>query len=109
MKMCTKSASLAKDPVLSELDLSYDMHYLDKISKLPDAYTRLISQVLRGDELVFAHDEEFDRAWCILTPLLNANDDGMLKPIPYKAFLRTPLEYDDMIKNYGYVYAGDAF
>lgn len=109
MKMNIKSPGLAGDPVLSELDLSYDLRYPDKFSKLPDAYTRLILQVLRGDKSAFVRDDELDQAWRIFTPLLHAIDDGKLKPIPYKAFSRGPSEYDDMIRKYGYVYAGDAY
>lgn len=109
MKMNIKAPGLAGDPVLSELDLSYRTRYPDKFSKLPDAYTRLILQVLRGDSSAFVRDDELREAWRIFTPLLHAIDGGAIDPIPYKAFSRGPKQFDDMARKAGYVYAGDGY
>lgn len=109
LKMNIKSPGLAGDPTLSELDLSYRLRYPDKFSKLPDAYTRLILQVLRGDKSAFVRDDELREAWRIFTPLLHSIDDGAIEPIKYKAYSRGPKEFDDLSKNHGYVYAGKAY
>lgn len=109
MKMNIKAPGLAGDPVLSELDLSYRTRYPDKFSKLPDAYTRLILQVLRGDSSAFVRDDELREAWRIFTPLLHAIDGGAVDPIPYKAFSRGPPEFDEMARQAGYVYAGEGY
>lgn len=109
LKLNIKSPGLVGDPVLSELDLSYKTRYPDKFSKLPDAYTRLILQVLRGDSSAFVRDDELREAWRIFTPLLHCIDDGVLEPIKYKAFSRGPVEFDQLAAKFGYVYAGDAY
>lgn len=109
MKMNIKAPGLAGDPVLSELDLSYRTRYPDKFSTLPDAYTRLILQVLRGDASAFVRDDELREAWKIFTPLLHAVDGGALEPIKYRAFSRGPAEFDEMSGKHGYVFAGDAY
>lgn len=109
LKMNIKSPGLSGEPVLSELDLSYRTRYPDKFSALPDAYTRLILQVLRGDSSAFVRDDELREAWRIFTPLLHAIDQGAIEPIKYKAFSRGPKEFDQMTAKYGYIYAGDAY
>ncbi|CDF37879.1 glucose 6 phosphate 1 dehydrogenase [Chondrus crispus] len=109
MKMNIKSPGLAGDPVMSELDLSYKTRFPDKFSDLPDAYTRLMLQVLRGDSSAFVRDDELREAWKIFTPLLHAIDDGKIEPIKYKAFSRGPAEFDEMAERHGYVYSGEAY
>lgn len=109
MKVNIKSPGLAGDPVVSELDLSYKTRYADKFSTLPDAYTRLILQVLRGDSSAFVRDDELREAWKIFTPLLHSIDDGAIEPIKYKAFSRGPKEFDRMCAKYGFVYGGAAY
>lgn len=109
MKVNIKAPGLAGDPVVSELDLSYKTRFPDKFSTLPDAYTRLILQVLRGDSSAFVRDDELREAWKIFTPLLHAIDDGAIEPIKYKAFSRGPPEFDDMARQHGYVYGGKVY
>lgn len=109
MKVNIKSPGLAGDPVMSELDLSYKTRFPDKFSDLPDAYTRLILQVLRGDSSAFVRDDELREAWKIFTPLLHAIDDGAIEPIKYKAFSRGPKEFDAMCAKHGFVYGGEAY
>lgn len=109
MKVNIKSPGLAGDPVMSELDLSYKTRFPDKFSKLPDAYTRLILQVLRGDSSAFVRDDELREAWKIFTPLLHKIDEGAIEPIKYKAFSRGPKEFDEMAKTLGFVYGGEAY
>lgn len=38
--------------------------------KLPDAYERLLVDVMRGDQTLFARSDEIERAWAIVAPLL---------------------------------------
>lgn len=109
MKVNIKSPGLAGDPVMSELDLSYNTRFPDMFSKLPDAYTRLILQVLRGDSSAFVRDDELREAWKIFTPLLHAIDGGAIEPIKYKAFTRGPYEVDELAKKHGFVYGGESY
>lgn len=106
MKVNIKSPGLAGDPVVSELDLSYKTRFPDKFSTLPDAYTRLILQVLRGDSSAFVRDDELREAWKIFTPLLHAIDDGAVEPIKYKAFSRGPKAADQLSFDHGFIYDG---
>lgn len=109
MKVNIKAPGLAGDPVVSELDLSYKTRFPTKFSTLPDAYTRLILQVLRGDSSAFVRDDELREAWRIFTPLLHAIDDGAIEPIKYKAFSRGPAEFDELCAKHGFVYGGKAY
>lgn len=107
MKMNLKSPGLRTDAVQTELDLSYKSRFASVYSKLPDAYTRLILQVLRGDGSSFVREDELRSAWKIFTPLLHAVDDGKLTLLKYKALTRGPDEYDEFAKRYGFEFAAD--
>lgn len=109
MKLNIKEPGLAGDPMLAELDLSYRTRFPDKFMKLPDAYTRLILQVLRGESSTFVRDDELREAWRIFTPMLHAIDEGKIVPYKYKAFSRGPVEFDDLTVKMGYQYAGEAY
>lgn len=109
MKTVVKSPGLAGDPVVSTLDLSYKSQFPDLFSTLPDAYTRLILQVLRGDSSAFVRDDELRAAWKIFTPLLHDIDEGLINPIKYKAFSRGPEEYDELARKHGFEYLGEDY
>eukprot|EP00186_Timspurckia_oligopyrenoides_P005049 CAMPEP_0182441528 /NCGR_PEP_ID=MMETSP1172-20130603/504_1 /TAXON_ID=708627 /ORGANISM="Timspurckia oligopyrenoides, Strain CCMP3278" /LENGTH=472 /DNA_ID=CAMNT_0024635877 /DNA_START=34 /DNA_END=1449 /DNA_ORIENTATION=- len=63
MKCNVKHPGLGGEPVMSELDLSYKDRFPDEFSKLPDAYTRLILEVLRGNQAAFVREDELRNAW----------------------------------------------
>jgi glucose-6-phosphate 1-dehydrogenase len=44
----------------------------------PDAYTRLILEVLRGKQATFVRSDELLSSWEIFTPLLKAIEDGTM-------------------------------
>ncbi len=50
---------------------------------LPDAYERLLLDVLRGDRSLFIRDDELAVAWDIVTPVLHAIDEKGIKPRQY--------------------------
>eukprot|EP00172_Hildenbrandia_rubra_P003056 Plantae.Rhodophyta-Hildenbrandia_rubra.ctg4456.p1 GENE.Plantae.Rhodophyta-Hildenbrandia_rubra.ctg4456~~Plantae.Rhodophyta-Hildenbrandia_rubra.ctg4456.p1 ORF type:complete len:521 (-),score=110.42 Plantae.Rhodophyta-Hildenbrandia_rubra.ctg4456:2539-4101(-) len=109
MKTNVKTPGLAGDPIQSELDLSYRTSFEDKAKKLPDAYTRLILQVMRGDKSMFVRDDELREAWRIFTPLLHKIEEEGVKPIPYEGFTRGPKESDELVKKYGFSYMKGAY
>lgn len=109
LKMNIKSPGLSGDPVVSELDLTYKSRFPDQFSKLPDAYTRLILQVLRGDAATFVRHDELREAWRIFTPLLHSIGRGEIEPIKYKAFSRGPKEWDELCAKHGFVYGGASY
>ncbi len=72
----------------------------------PDAYTRLILDILRGQQSTFVRDDELRASWRIWTPLLHAIDKGQIDPIPYRYGSRGPPEADELARSVGFEYHG---
>jgi glucose-6-phosphate 1-dehydrogenase len=102
MKVNVKSPGLATQAISSELDLSYAQRYAG--TEVPDAYTRLILDVLRGKQAAFVRDDELRAAWKIFTPLLNEIEGKKIKPLPYKFGSRGPKESDELTTRVGFAY-----
>lgn len=83
------------------------MHYCVLLSSSPDAYTRLVLEVLRGKQATFVRSDELLESWRVFTPILNRIDAGELPPIPYTFGTRGPKESDDLIGKMGYKYNSD--
>lgn len=107
MKMNVKSPGLATTAISSELDLSYSQRY--EGTEVPDAYTRLILDVLRGKQAAFVRDDELRAAWKIFTPLLNEIETKKIKPLPYKFGSRGPKESDELTSRVGFQYHRGAY
>ena len=86
----------------SELDMSYKTRF--KNAKNPDAYTRLVLDVLRGKQATFVRDDELLAAWEIATPLLKQIDEEKVQPEKYKFGTRGPESADKLIEKAGYTY-----
>jgi len=102
MKQNIKEPGLKTMPVVSQMDLTYKESFPDEL--IPDAYTRLILDVLRGRQAAFVRDDELEAAWKIFSPLLHQLDAEQLKPIPYKFGSRGPAESDRLTERLGYKY-----
>lgn len=71
--------------MLNISQVSLNMLYHKEFSEqLPEAYERLLLDVLRGDRALFIQEEELEAAWAIVTPLLEKLDAGELRPLPYR-------------------------
>lgn len=105
MKTNVKSPGFTAKPIQSELEVNYDTRFFaHQKESNPDAYTRLILDVLRGKHAAFVRDDELRRAWEIFTPLLRKIEKENIRPIIYKQGTRGPKESDDFIaKVAGYV------
>jgi 6-phosphogluconate dehydrogenase len=103
LKTNVKSPGFAAIPVQSELDLNYDTRYFADAegAENPEAYTRLILDVLQGKQAAFVRDDELRRAWEIFTPLLHKIEQHNVRPITYKQGSRGPPEADDFIFQQG--------
>eukprot|EP00752_Nemacystus_decipiens_P006079 g5487.t1 len=101
-KTNVKAPGLANTPIQSELDLSYGERYPDLYN--PDAYTRLVLEVLRGKQATFVRNDELLEAWKIFTPVLKQIEAGEIPPIPYKFGTRGPTESDELVEKMGYEY-----
>ncbi|KAL8275062.1 hypothetical protein Esti_000941 [Eimeria stiedai] len=81
LKFYTKKPGLAAGLQQTELDLSV----MDRmqVDRLPDAYERLLLDIIKGDKQNFVRTDELREAWRIFTPLLRAIEDPSVKPEPY--------------------------
>jgi|TARA_B110000971_G_C19613333_1_gene321391 glucose-6-phosphate 1-dehydrogenase len=80
------------------MDLTYNQKFTSL--ELPDAYTRLILDVLRGEQATFVRGDELEAAWSIFTPLLHHIDEHCIKPHNYTFGSRGPSQADEMMKQY---------
>jgi glucose-6-phosphate 1-dehydrogenase len=64
-----------------------DFGYEEGFAKtaLPEAYERLLLDVLRGDSTLFMRSDEVDAAWRLVTPILKSWGDDPAMPEPYDA------------------------
>lgn len=106
MKTNVKKPGLTSEFVTTELNLSYKNRFPDNYASLPDAYTRLILDVLRGDHTSFVRDDELRESWKLFTPLLNKVDDNQFDLTKYKFGTRGPQQSDELIRRVGFRYPG---
>jgi 6-phosphogluconate dehydrogenase len=103
LKANVKSPGFGHKPVQTEMELNYDTRFWsDDKAFNPEAYTRLILDVLQGKQASFVRDDELRRAWEIFTPLLHEIDNSNIKPIVYMQGSRGPVEADEFIARLGY-------
>jgi len=86
----------------TELDLSYKHRFKEEAKNLPDAYERLILDVVRGDHNLFVRSDELAAAWRIFTPILHRLEKEKIKPQIYTFGGRGPAEADALVAKYGY-------
>jgi len=84
-----KSPGLSMSPIKSKMSMNYED--IPDLSN-PDAYTRLLLNVMRGDQGSFVRDDELRRSWEIFTPLLHSIDDTGVRPLPYSLGSKGPQE-----------------
>ena len=102
MKTNLKSPGFRSTPIQTELEVNYDTRFFARQQQSnPDAYTRLLVDVLRGRHEAFVRDDELRRAWEIFTPVLNLIEDQGIRPIIYKPGTRGPVEADNFIYKVG--------
>jgi len=99
MKFNTKSPGMSESVTETELDLTYNERF---DARLPDAYERLIYDVLRGDHNLFVRVDELEAAWNIFTPFLHQIEKEKIKPKVYAFGSRGPAEADELASRYGF-------
>ena len=63
-------------------DAALDMSFADSFGgALPDAYERLLMDVVRGDQTLFMRDDELEAAWDWIDPIVSHIE--RTKPLPY--------------------------
>jgi len=108
MKTNVKAPGFSSHPVQSELEVNYDSRFFDeaevKEKSNPDAYTRLILDVIRGRQAAFVRADELIQSWKIFTPLLHRIEKENVKPVKYQCGTRGPPCADHWImEKSGYV------
>jgi len=101
LKMTSKKPGLKTDFEQVELDLSYKSRF--NITELPEAYERLILDVIRGDHNLFVRSDELQTAWDIFTPILHQLEAEKRQPEKYEFGTRGPVSSDELIKKVGYI------
>ncbi|MGZ7032129.1 MAG: glucose-6-phosphate dehydrogenase, partial [Thermoanaerobaculia bacterium] len=67
----------------------------------PEAYERLLLEIMLGDSTLFARRDEVETAWAWLDPLLEAWPADPRPPCPYSAGTWGPKESDELIERDG--------
>ena len=105
LKVMSRLPGLEFAPVETELALAYNSRFGTRPS--PEAYSRLLHDVIRGEQAQFVRADELVAAWAIFTPLLHKIDSGAAgMPLPYPYGSRGPPQADELIKRAGYVFEG---
>lgn len=79
------------------MDFEYDSVFE---RELPEAYERLLLDVLRGDPTLFTRTDELEAAWEFVQPVLDAWNGG-LEPEPYVAGSWGPKAADELLGRSG--------
>ena len=70
---------------------------------MPEAYARLILDVIRGDHAQFVRSDELAAAWAIFSPLLHRIETERVPPLIYPFGSRGPPAADDLVRRCGCV------
>lgn len=84
-----KTPGLSSHPMAGVMKMNYEE--MPNLSN-PDAYTRLLLDVMRGRQGSFVRDDELRRSWELFTPLLHAIERDNLRPKPYRYGSKGPDE-----------------
>jgi glucose-6-phosphate 1-dehydrogenase len=68
---------------------------------MPDAYERLLLDIMQGDQSLFVRSDTLEQAWTLLDPVIRAWEDGPGKPAEYVAGTWGPREADALIEKDG--------
>jgi glucose-6-phosphate 1-dehydrogenase len=80
----------------SELEFDYAREFGH--TALPEAYERLILDVIHGDPTLFTRSDVIDRAWEIMDPIIAATERPGWQPIEYPVGSWGPPQADDLVQ-----------
>lgn len=101
MKIVSKVPGLTSRMEEARLNLFYRSAW-EESKDIPDAYERLILDVIQGEKSLFIRDDELDAAWRIFTPaLLELETDGAKRPELYQYGSMGPANSDELADSYG--------
>jgi glucose-6-phosphate 1-dehydrogenase len=76
------------------MDFLYGATFL---SQSPEAYERLILDVIRGDATLFTRGDEVEAQWAICDPIVRAWSESPERPAPYAAGSQGPAEAEAIL------------
>ncbi len=82
-----------------EMDFAYESAFH---GVLPEAYERLLLDVLRGDSTLFTRSDELEAAWRFVTPVLDYWENSKVEPEPYAPGTWGPEGSDQLIRRCGF-------
>jgi len=82
----------------TKLDLSYQDTYN---KEMPDAYERLLLDVVQGDKRLFIRNDELEAAWELYTPVLHELEEAGVQPELYPYGSRGPVGAHYLAAKYG--------
>ncbi|TPE52249.1 glucose-6-phosphate dehydrogenase [Amaricoccus solimangrovi] len=71
---------------------------------MPEAYERLIMDVIRGDQTLFMRGDEVEAAWAWTDPIIRAWDDAGTKPLPYDQGSAGPIQSYKLTSSDGHLW-----
>ena len=77
--------------VSAPLDMSFAKD-LGREVRMPDAYERLLMDVIRGDQTLFMRGDEVEAAWAWIDPIIKAAEGGKITPVSYAQGSDGPME-----------------
>lgn len=81
--------------------VTMDFNYKTFTTPLPEAYERLLLDVLRGDSTLFMRSDELEAAWQFVTPILDFWAKNKTMPEPYRCGTWGPRAADDLLHKDG--------
>jgi glucose-6-phosphate 1-dehydrogenase len=98
-----KTPGYSENPVSTHVGMDYAG--AAAANKIPDAYTRLILDVMRGRQASFVRDDELMAAWNIFTPLLHQAERDRVQPRLYQMGTLGPESRADYLQGVGLTHA----
>ncbi|MEJ5217200.1 glucose-6-phosphate dehydrogenase [Cognatishimia sp. D5M38] len=86
------------------MDVPLDMSFAEALGEdadTPDAYERLIMDVIRGNQTLFMRDDEVEAAWAWTDPIIQGWEARHDVPKPYESFSNGPTDADLLIERDG--------
>jgi glucose-6-phosphate 1-dehydrogenase len=80
--------------------VTMDFNYKETFPQaLPEAYERLLLDVLRGDSTLFMRSDELEAAWQFVTPVLEYWENNQITPEPYRSGTWGPRAAEELLHN----------
>ena len=94
MRFSTKRPGMQYQVQPVSMNFEYENHFS---AELPEAYERLLLDVMRGDSTLFTRSDELEAAWKFVTPVLQAWESSSSSPELYPAGTWGPSAADRLI------------